>query len=227
MNNFPSFCVDNFYSNPDDIRALALAEIKDNPIDVKGIYPGIRSRQLKEINKDLYNQFCYKFFSIFYDLRTSKIQWVMDTSFQLIEPFSTNKDSPRNRGWIHLDERVICGGVVYLTPDIEPSTGTSMFRLDNPETLNKSNDKKEYYETGIFRPNYDTELEKHNNSFTETARYNNIYNRLIGFDSSTWHGVNSYYTTKEPRLIQVFFVHLLNRETQTPILRSKVFDSPA
>lgn len=227
MNNFPSFCIDNFYSNPDDVRRLALAEIKNNPIDVKGIYPGIRSRQLKEINKDLYDQFCYKFFSIFYDLRLSQIQWIMDTSFQLVEPLISDKNSPKNKGWIHLDDGVICGGVVYLTPDIETSTGTSIFRLDNPETINKSKDKKEYYTTGIFGPNYETALESHNNSFTETARYNNIYNRLIGFDSSTWHGVNSYYTEKEPRLIQVFFVHMLNSDSQTPIIRSKIFDPSA
>jgi hypothetical protein len=222
MNNFPSFCVDGFYEDPDYVRELALKEINENPIDVKGVYPGKRTRQLRDINSGLFDKFCHKFFSIFYDMNFSRVRWLMDTTFQLVEPFSKDENSPINRGWVHLDGHVVCAGVVYLTPDININSGTSVFRLDNQDTVNVGDEKKKFYTGGEFEE-YEAAINRHNSSYTETVRFNNIYNRIIGFDATSYHGVNSYYDKNQFRLTQVFFVHGIDSNSKTPIVRSKSY----
>ena len=60
-----------------------------------------------------------------------------------------------------------------------------------------------------------------NSAFKETVRFNNIYNRMICFDSQTFHGINSFYTEKEPRLTQAFFVVSLETDSGMPLERMR------
>ena len=225
MVNFPAFCVDNFYEDPDAVRAFALENLADYSVNHGGRYPGKRSRDLHELSPQLFDKFGKKLFSLFYDLKRSEVNWRIETSFQLIPPFSDDPQSPKNLGWIHLDGAMIMAGIVYLTPDIGLETGTSIFRLDNADTLDNTNVKTQFYAEGTDSGEYDAAILKHTASFAETARFNNVYNRLVGFDGAAWHGVNSYYTPKdkEPRLTQVFFVHAVDTASSSPIIRCRYF----
>ena len=104
-------------------------------------------------------------------------------------------------------------GLIYLTPDIERNTGTSLFDMKKDKTLD------DYYKTQLSRqplfsgePVNDEELkeewEKHRSCFIEKVRFENIYNRLIMYDTKEFHGVNSYYTPedKDDRLTLGFFM---------------------
>ena len=108
-------------------------------------------------------------------------------------------------------------------PNIDISAGTSLYKIkDNPKLLN-SNVKYEFYKSGIADDSYDDVLSDHNNSFVETVRFNNVYNRMIAFDGTTYHKANSYYSEGEPRLCQVFFVEAFQSSSLTPIQRSKSY----
>ena len=113
------------------------------------------------------------------------------------------------------------GGLIYLNPTIDPDCGTSLFQINETPTLNDSA-KDDFYLKGIDN-DFDESLKKHNGSFTETVRFQNIYNRLISFDGHTAHGANSLYTDIQPRLTQVFFVKKLECTGSGPMQRHKQF----
>lgn len=219
MKQFPALCVDNFYSDPDKVRAYALAQSYDKPEN--GSHPGKRSGELMDLNGDLYTTFCNRLFSIFYDGRKTKASWIVSTSFQLIEPYEHSAQSVKNRGWIHVDNKdVILAGVVYLTPHINEHCGTSLYELVDPSLCETSDAKRKYFVNSID-DNYDHVLTRSNSAFKETVRFNNIYNRMICFDSQTFHGINSFYTEKEPRLTQAFFVVSLETDSGMPLERMR------
>jgi len=154
------------------------------------------------------------------------VSWNIETSFQIIESLHESPESPKNMGCIHNDSPTLFSAMVYLTPDIDPNTGLSIYELKkdlNPEyafeTLEKMSDAKvEFYKNKVDN-NYDDLMLQHKKMFTETMRFDNVYNRLIAFDGSyTWHGVRSYHTSV-PRLTQTFFVNSVDIDQKFPIER--------
>jgi hypothetical protein len=191
-------------------------------VPVEGNYPGKRTKRLDELDKNFFNQFCNKLLSVFFDLDSESISYEIDTSFQLIPSVDPNPMSPKNMGWVHYDENVIFAGVIFLTPKIDLNCGTSIFKLVDKEKLDLSNAKKDFYKNGIDS-DYDNRIQRHRDAYIETIRFNNVYNRLIAFDSSCAHGVNSYYSDSDLRLTQVFFVTKIGTNTKPPILRQKKY----
>ena len=222
MKNFPALCVDNFYSDPDKVREFALAQTYTKPDN--GVYPGKRTSELVNLDRTLFDSFCQRLFSIYYDLRKSEVDLEISTSFQLVEPYENDAQSLKNRGWIHVDSRgVVFAGVVYLTPNIDGNCGTSLYQLIDESLFDTSSAKEDYYLHSIDN-DFDGAWARTNSAFKETARFNNVYNRLISFDSETFHGINSFYTDKEPRLTQPFFVTKVTTDSATPLLRMRSFN---
>mgnify|MGYP003345874215 CR=1 FL=1 len=64
---------------------------------------------------------------------------------------SSDKNSPKNTGWIHQDNNAIFAGLVYLTPEIDPSCGTSMFKLKKNlvHDLGDLSFREEFHKSGI------------------------------------------------------------------------------
>ena len=158
------------------------------------------------------------------------ISWrCSNISFHEIPRFSENKNDIRNRGWIHQDNETYSAGkddfelagLIYLTPDIDPDSGTSLYnaksnkhhRVYSKDVLykNGSFDKEEYIKSQI----------KHEENFEEKLRVQNIFNRLIAYDTSEWHRANSYYNGdgKDARLTLGFFTG--NIKPFTPLKRIK------
>jgi hypothetical protein len=218
MLHFPAICVDNFYSEPDRVRDWALS--LDYEPAPGGQWPGKRSEKLHIVDPNFFHNFCLKVFSLYFDLDKIDVDYVVHTQFQLIEPFDKNKDSLKNTGWIHYDHDSVFGGIIYLTPNIDPNCGTSIFyqHSDTPGEVSK-NAKETFYKTGDATE-YEKILQTHNKSFNETITYNNVYNRMISFDGETAHKANSFYT-EIPRLTQVFFVDKIDANSQWPIERHR------
>ena len=59
MSTFPITCLDNFYKDPDKIREFALSCEYKKP---SGNYPGLRTEQIKFIDAEFFNNFCFKLF---------------------------------------------------------------------------------------------------------------------------------------------------------------------
>ena len=220
MRYIPTFCIDNFYTDPDEIRRFALNQTFVNS---NGAWPGSRTADISELDPKFFEEFCNKIFSIFVS-PADITKYVIASSFQLINKFDTNPASPKNKGWIHYDEDSIFSGIIYLTPGADLNSGTSIFKLINASTLDSySGCKGELYSGKSIPKNYDSLILEHNSSFVETIKFNNLYNRLICFDSTQAHGVNSFHTSVEPRLTQVFFVFELESTIEPPIIRQSKF----
>ena len=104
-------------------------------------------------------------------------------------------------------------GLIYLTPDIERDTGTSLFDMRKEKTLDDWEDTMNV-KAPLYKgePVNDEEIkeqwERHRSCFIEKVRFENVYNRLIMYDTKEFHGVNSYYIPKDKddRLTLVFFI---------------------
>jgi hypothetical protein len=219
MKHFPSFCIDNFYPDPDAVRRFALSQ-EFQPED--GSYPGSRTKNLDTLDRSFFDYFCNKLFSVFYNFNKSHVSWSIKTNFQLIPAFDSNPLSPKNTGWIHYDDNCVFAGIIFLNPVISLNCGTSLFKLTDSAKLYAGNAKKEFYKHQIDNE-YDKHITNHNSAFIETTRFNNVYNRLIGFDGELAHGVNSFYNSasSEPRLTQVFFCKEIVSDDLSPLERSR------
>lgn len=221
MKKFPITIVDDFYENPGLVRNFALSL---EYYESDGRWPGLRSDLISKLNPTLFETFNSKIFSLFYDFDTSKLEWEVNTIFQKIKSFSNVKDNIKNNGWIHKDECLL-SGVIYLNPNPQPNSGTSIYSLreghvdDCPQitkNLHYSN-SSEFDEL-----EYKKEKTYNNGKFIETIKIENVYNRMILFERGIFHGVPSYYCeSNEPRLTQVFFVEYLNASSLFPIIRSR------
>lgn len=118
--------VDDFYSNPDDVREFALQQ----DFDVKGNYPGLRTAPF--LNEDT-KQGIQRLL----EPHAGKItDWGEQYSgcFQLC--------TAHDRTWIHADVNNTWAGVLYLTPDAPLSGGTALYR--HKETGHVSDQQMDY-----------------------------------------------------------------------------------
>jgi len=217
IKRFPTICIDNFYENPDEVRDFALS--LDYTKCENGQAPGERTKCLSLLNRNLWEQFCKKLFSIFYDTNYCRLDWNVYSSFQKIYPYSTDKNSIKNIGWVHKDKINILAGIIYLTPNIEKESGTSIYRQNSFFNQDSYLKYKHNFFKGNIIPNYDDKLKEHNSHFEETARFNNIYNRLVAYDGEEYHAASSYYSSSQPRLTQVFFVNNIKCDSNYPLMR--------
>jgi hypothetical protein len=223
MKHFPVTIVDNFYENPDLIREFALS-LEYHQSD-GGRWPGSRSPLISELNRSFFNTFTNKLFSLFFDFDHSSLEWNVDTNFQKINKFSSDINDIKNSGWIHSDEGLF-SGIVYLNPDDYLYSGTSIYKL-KPGEENDCPQKTKYlhYTNSEEFDEHEHKIEKeyNNSKYIESIRIENVYNRLVIFESGVYHGVPSFYTeNNEPRLTQVFFVQNLVTSSNFPIIRSRL-----
>ena len=126
MKSYPVTIVDDFFIDPDYVRDLALSSkyIESDPR-----WPGRRTDYLKSIDETLFHYVGNKLFNIF--STSSPDYWNIKMHFQKIYPFSEDKWDRRNRGWVHYDSNELFGGIIYLTKNPDPDTGTSIYKTKN------------------------------------------------------------------------------------------------
>ena len=181
-----------------------------------------------------------KILNCYWNLGHEQIFWNQcKMRFNLIPKLDKDKNNLKNRGWIHrdgIDPRNLhdpaithtappmeLSGLIYLTPDIEKDTGTTLFDVKKDVTL-------EHHDTTIearmplFKgePISDEEIknawEKQRTAFIEKVKFENIYNSLVMYDSNEFHCATNYYTSKDNRLTLGFFIGGI-RAHQWPLQR--------
>ena len=208
---FPSLIVDNFFDYPD--KVIDFANTLEYNKSVDGRWPGKRSNFLHEVNLELFYYTCSKIYRIFYPngVENYKISML----FQYIEPYSFD-----NRGWIHQDTSQF-GGIIYLTKEPEVGTGTSLYEPTrgwfNPSTYNMDVKNKQYLDEKFDEGDYNNVKKFCDDSFAETVRVENVFNRLFMFDGTVWHGVPNFGT--KPRLTLAFFGKGIIDEVREPLSR--------
>jgi len=181
----PSYLViDNFYENPDKVREFALeCNFQYHPSNHKGCrtdvcyrFPGLKERFEQLIGRGIRNWEHYGTNGCFqYCIKGDETVYHSDTQQY--------------------------AGVLYLTPDAPPDSGTGLYRS---RITKKMKYAPEEYHT-VFRSGHLDETD-----FEIVDRIGNVYNRLILFDAKCLHaGINYFGTNKENgRLFQLFFFDL-------------------
>ena len=212
QNNFYSVCVDKFFRNPDKFRKWALS-LPKTP-DPEGRWPGKRTKPLYEYDEELQNELILKVFSAYIDLRYTNVSWHMaQTMFQEVDTFDkeSNKgllgNSIVNRGWIHKDDGYDLAFIIYLTPNADKNSGTSLFNIKKDILPGRQYAKEKLFKgEKIDEKEYEESLSKHESYYTEKTRFYNVYNRMIAYDSSEYHRANNFVTNAEKRLTLLGFI---------------------
>lgn len=219
MKLYPVTVIADFYENPDEIRKYALAQKYTYCHEMKNIeyvFPGSRTKDLKDLSQSLYEKVCKKLISVFHIPEHDLMRWQITTSFQIVE-------GEYGHGLIHQDQNTVFAGVLYLTPDAPLNSGTSLFRK------NSNYDEEMYWK--LIKENDERFKRKelidfsYHNMFDEVVRVNNVYNSLILFEGDIHHCANQFFgkTKQDSRLAQVFFITKIdaNKESSFPLLRVK------
>jgi hypothetical protein len=184
-----SLTIDNFYSNPMDVREFALKQ----EFKVRGNYPGQRTESfLSDATKKTLRDILYPFAG-----EITNWGGEYTGSFQ----YTTSSD----RSWIHADSTTDWAAVCYLTPDAPISAGTGIFKHKETGWMHFDY-KREHDEEYVKQapPGH------HSQDYTKwemVDRIGNVFNRLIMYRADNYHVSLDYFGKDkyDGRLFQVFF----------------------
>ena len=190
----PSICstesawvVDNFYKDPDAIRAFGL----EQDYHIGGIGRGYIGNRTHE--QFLFPGLKERFENIMGKKITKWEEYGMNGRFQYCW-------SGQPQVW-HCDSQM-WGGMIYLTPDAPYECGTTLY-------AHKGNRARTYYDEGYDVEWRNVEGDPHldGTQFEPVDVFGNVYNRLVIFDASCIHSSSGYFgTVKENcRFWQMFF----------------------
>ncbi len=218
MNLYPITIVENFYEDPDVIRQFALAqqyEFCHERENVEYVYPGSRTKDLFDLDKEMHKRVCEKLVSVFHNTEHDVMRWAISTSFQSVT-------EEYGEGVIHTDQNTIFAAVLYLTPDAPLNGGTSLFKKNNKFSESEyqaalaENDNN--FKNGQIVMNTD-----YHKMFDEIVRVNNVYNTLILYEGQYLHAANQFFGKglTDSRLAQVFFINKIDAQKHSvfPIKR--------
>lgn len=219
MNLYPVTIIENFYENPDAIRAFALAqEFKrcGDEVNPKYGWPGSRTKDLFSLDKALFEKVCKKLVSIFHNTEHDYMRWAIASSFQ-------SSTADYGGGVMHTDKDTIFAGILYLTPNAPLNGGTSLYRKNatfDEEKYTRALDLNDatYKSNGKIAPT------DYHSMFDEIVRVNNVYNTLILFEGRHFHTANQFFgdTLENSRLTQVFFINKIDAQKQSVFPLSRV-----
>ena len=181
----PSFLVvDNFYENPDEVRKFALSRTFHN-------HP--------EYHKGRRTDECYRFAGL-----KERFEQLLGRKVTNWEKYGTNgcfQYCIAGDQLVYHHDSQLYAGVLYLTPDAPPQTGTSLYRSKYTKKMKVPSTEHDM----VFKNGFLDETE-----FELVDVIGNVYNRLILFDSHMIHAASKYFgTTKEnSRFFQLFFFDL-------------------
>lgn len=199
---FPTVIDNQFFNHPDKvngfINSLDFNENNEN-------YPGVRTACLSTIDFDLFNSIFLKVLSNFYSADD-----LMDCEFTgSLQGQKINEKY--NGGWIHTDVPDLLSFVIYLEPNADITTGTSIYKvkdeytnLSNYTTMYNKLDAKEKCFTNPTPENIELAEQyrlENNQYFEKTVEVGNVYNTMIAFSSNEIHGQNKLDTGNRLTLI--------------------------
>lgn len=192
MNNlyFPTTIIDNFFDDPDMVVDFAKSlEYKKDPL---GIWPGLRTYNLLDINPSFFHMTLNRFFNLFY--KTARF-YEVDMRFQKIQ-------KQYGKGWVHMDDTMLTN-IVYLTKNANSNSGTSIYKPRTVDCFMKNGDRKVDFYLGKI---HDDEMyrKENNDQFEESIVVKNQYNRLLSFEGHLIHSANDF--EDEERLTLIWFV---------------------
>lgn len=216
MHKIPVLVVDDFFEDPYAIRDYALS-LKYNKTD--GVYPGVRSELLNEVNPVFFNDFSLRLFSLLFDFRVHGAGGYVEACFQLIT-------EDYQEGWVHSDlssDDWSMAGVIYLTPDAPLAGGTSLYRLKSNINPPENKLKQDFYNNNpVNLDTYKLQRNAFNECYERTLEVGNVFNRLVMYNTSQFHKGDTFFgnSLHTGRLTLVFFAKInMSDNVSTPIER--------
>jgi hypothetical protein len=186
---FNSLTIDDFYSNPMEVREFALKQ----EFKVRGNYPGQRTESF------LNDAIKSKIQEILYPIAGNITFWGGEYtgSFQ----YTVAAD----RSWIHSDSTTDWACLVYLTPDAPLTAGTGIFKHKGTGLMNWDyrNQSPEYLKSAPPGDDFQ-DMTK----WDMVDRFGNLFNRMIMYRADNYHMSLDYFGNNKEngRLFQVFFL---------------------
>lgn len=174
--------VDDFYSNPDEVREFALQQ----DFSVKNNFPGQRTKSfLNESTKEGLQKIVEPFGG-------KVLNWYEEDGGTGSFQYTTSLD----RSWMHVDNFNSWAGVCYLTPNAPISAGTGLFKNKKENTM---------YDLGRPVGTESQDMTK----WEMVDRVGNVYNRLVLYRADIYHSSLDYFGSnlQDGRLFQVFFLN--------------------
>jgi hypothetical protein len=224
--HFPLTVIDNFFDNPDEVIRKAN---KLTFLNEKRRWPGSRTGNLMEVCPALHSHLCNKVFSPWYKnlQQEGKFNCRVKSFFQRTEMYDPDPLSVINSGWPHVDDIAIGAGVIYLTPNANPDSGTSMFSSkrhisDFEEEYRECHAMKNLFYNDPSQVDREEYIEKKKNfceKFNLTVEVKNVFNRCITYSGNQFHSESGFEgSNEEQRLTLVFFIEDL-QVLETPLMR--------
>ena len=178
--------VDNFYENPDSVRNFALSQTFN---------------EHKDYHKGKRTDNCYRFNGI-----KEEFERILGVKIKNWDKYGTNgcfQLCIAGDQIVYHNDTQEYAGVLFLTPDAPPNTGTSFYRSKHTKTMKPTSDTSDI----IFKNGFLDSTE-----FEMVDTVGNIYNRIVLFDSKMIHAATQYFGTndKNGRLFQLFFFDIDN-----------------
>lgn len=183
--------IDNFYSNPEEVRQFALSQ----DFNVDGNYPGHRTQSFLS---DSTKEYIERHLSPMH----GEIYWPSgEDNYCGAFQYTTSRD----RTWIHADSATTWAGVLYLTPDAPLSGGTGLFK--HKATGLYGTPKLPNGETNHNLLNMIYEDAQDYTKWEMTDRVANVFNRLVLYRGDYFHASLDYFgkDLHTGRLFQTFF----------------------
>lgn len=220
MNLYPVAIIENFYEDPDAVRAFALKQTYEFLTDKQNapyVYPGSRTIDIVDLDKTLQQNILKKFVSIFHNSEYDIMRWAVSTNFQSVT-------EEYGQGVIHTDQNTILAAVLYLSPNAPLDAGTSLFKPNH--LFNEAEYKLALAENDErFRAGKIVMDTGYHKMFDEIVRVNNVYNTLIVYEGRHYHAANQFYgkTLEDSRLSQVFFINRIDAQKHSafPLKRAQ------
>ena len=204
--NFETLIYDDFLSNPDQFVEIANSQTY---IQSVGRFPGRRTTELSVICNQIHATIREEVFKKNKELTDLSLT----AYFQKIPNLSFDESclSIENSGWIHTDDSVY-SGVLYLNEDSKNYGGTSFYEplklTKNPDIDINKFKKQHYANTGELNiEEYRDSKLRYSALFEKTESIENVYNRLVLFDSKKWHNNDTFVKSEsDERLTLIFFM---------------------
>tara|TARA_Y100000385_G_C13077822_1_gene632334 strand:- start:199 stop:855 length:657 start_codon:yes stop_codon:yes gene_type:complete len=216
----PTIITDNFLKYPN--KVLDFSKQCTFYKDPDGKWPGKRSEALHTINENLFSFLHKKVFSILYPHHYEEIMYSATSSFQKIGGNDYNHE-----GWVHNDG---CELTVMIYLSNHNGCGTSFWEPKEfvKEPINYK-EKYKLYRNEITASEALPYLKENNNLFNKTLTVNSKFNRLLVFDSKTYHSAESFKDVNcdEDRLTFISFIHNFHHpktNLKNPILENMRVD---
>jgi len=204
---WPTLIVDNFFDDPHKIinfaKQLKYTRTKESQ------WPGTRTAQLGEVEKDFFTWSTKKILMLLFPLNAGQMRWKADQHFQKI-PYKTYGKS----GWIHCDESSEFTVIIYLSHHLK--SGTGIYKAKHFTSVPLYADKKEKFFKDLKVSEAEKWRKKSNAKFEKVVDLRSNFNRLVLFDGHQWHGAENYGTEKEDRLTLITFFREVGGKDLTP-----------